>query len=585
MRRRKAGPRGRPNRGRKTRATPPPSFLAAVVTLALALPAVAQPAPEEGNPASPFAFRDVAAETGVADALRGMMGHAAAWGDVDGDGRLDLFVGTFADRPVAEYVAGGADGPVPNRLLVQRNGRFTLSDEDTIGWLGRASGAVLADLDGDGRPDLYVSNNGRLGHQNRLYRNRGGGDFDDVTDAAGAPLHLPETSRSVAAADLDGDGRLELIVLGTVGRSETLIFRNLGGLRFEPWDAIPGDAHGLGLAVADATGNGWPDVFIGGGNRFFANLGGGRFREARELAPVLDWGYDNEGDSPSCGAAFGDVDRDGDLDLLVGSHRKTPWTQPNPVRLFLNEGSTPERIRFREVTGEVGIAPCPMKVPHVEIRDFDNDGWPDLYTAFVTLRDGAVHPAIHRNLGLGPDGVPRFEETALRHRPDFPADADLAPGQRTAAFYDRLVANRRVMYFAPGPSADFDGDGRLDLFLCSWFPRFPSMLLRNETPGGVHLSVGVEAAAGSGINRSGIGSVVRAYQEGRAGDPAALLATEPIVNAVGFCSSRPPIAHLGLGEVERCDLVVSLPGGRGEIVRRGVRAGGRITVEVEGDGR
>ncbi len=95
---------------------------------------------------TPFVFRDVAEETGLREPLQGIMAHAAAWGDVNGDGWLDLFVGTFADRPAANYIAGGASGPVPNHLLINRNGHFEPSYQKGIAWLGRASGSVLADL-------------------------------------------------------------------------------------------------------------------------------------------------------------------------------------------------------------------------------------------------------------------------------------------------------------------------------------------------------------------------------------------------------------------------------------------------------
>ena len=64
----------------------------------------------------PFVFRDVASELGIAQAARGMMAHAAAWGDVDRDGKPDLWIGSFADRPDELYKAGGADGPVPPTL-------------------------------------------------------------------------------------------------------------------------------------------------------------------------------------------------------------------------------------------------------------------------------------------------------------------------------------------------------------------------------------------------------------------------------------------------------------------------------------
>jgi hypothetical protein len=503
------------------------------------------------------------------------MAHAAAWGDVNGDGRIDLFVGTFADRPTALYVAGGAKGPVPNRLLLSDNGRFALSDQPAIAWLGRASGAVLADLDNDGLPDLYVGNNGKLGKDNLLYHNRGGGLFENVTARAGAPMHLPDAARSVTVLDFDGDGLLDVLAVAGLHGGETLLFRNRGGMKFELSDALPRGLTGLGVAVGDVTGNGWPDVMIGGPNRLFVNLGGGKFREADESGLGED--FRREDDSPSCGVALGDVDRDGDLDMLIGSHHKRPWHEPNAIRLFVNLGSTPQRVRFEEVTARAGIRKYPIKVPHVEIRDFDNDGWPDLYTAVVTMRGQSVYPAVYRNLGASGGRSPAFQETAFVHRPDFLAQDDGARGGRSDDFYERLVAERKVMYFAPGPSGDFDNDGRLDLFLPSWWPEFPSMLLRNETAGGHYVDV---AVVGSGrVNRMGIGSQVRAYRAGHAGEADALLASEQIATGYGFCSGQPPIAHLGLGDATTCDLVITLPCGCGQVVRENVAADQKLTAE------
>ena len=528
----------------------------------------------------PFVFRDVAKETGLRAPSAGMMAHAAAWGDVNGDGLLDLFIGTFADRPAEDYIAGGAKGPVPNQLFINRNGRFLPSEQESIAWLGRASGSVLADLDNDGLPDLYVANNGRLGKKNLLYHNEGEGRFKDVTAAAGAPMHLPDTARSVGVLDFDGDGLLDLLVLGTVRNSETLLFRNRGGMKFELSDAIPRDAHGLGVAVGDLTGNGWPDVMIGGPNRLFVNSGGGKFREATELGLNVD--FTREDDSPSCGVAFGDFDRDGRPDMLIGSHHKAPWLKPNAIRLFRNLGSTPQRVRFEEVTEKVGIVKFPMKVPHVEVRDFNNDGWPDLYIAIAIFRDGKIYPAIYKNLGATAGKLPKFEETAFVHRRDFPGPEDLAaPDERSAGFYRRLVANKKLMYYGPGPSGDFDNDGRLDLLLPSWFPKSPTLLLRNETSSGHFLNVEVEGAGG--INRMGIGSVVRAYRAGRSGDPKSLLASEEIATGYGYCSGQPAVAHLGLGAETICDVIVTLPHGKGRIVQRNVKADQRLRINTELD--
>lgn len=526
---------------------------------------------------SPFHFRDVAEEFGLVDPLRGMMGHAAAWGDVDRDGHLDLFVGTFADRPLKIYQDGGASGPVPNRLLVQRDGRFQTVANDSIVWKGRATGSVMADFDNDSWPDLYVSNNGKLGKENLLYRNNRG-KLELVNDEAGAAVNLPDTSRGIGVFDFNGDGLLDLLVLATVGKGPSMLFQNQGDFRFKPSKAFPKDLVGLGVAIGDLTGNGWPDVFVGGPNRLFVNRGRGRYREATELN--LDWGFSAEDAAPSCGVAMGDFDLDGRLDLLIGTHTKKPWTEPVPLRLFRNLGSTIQKVNFQEVTQQVGLKPLPMKAPHVEIRDFDNDGLPDIYTAIVVFKDGRTYPAIYRNLGAKLGELPRFEETAFIHRPDYPQKDDYHAGMRTGDFYEGLVSGHKLMYYAPGPSSDFDGDGRLDLMLPSWFSTQPSLLLKNETPSGNY--VDVEIVGANGLNRNGIGSVARAFPPGEAfvARGSNFIASEAIATGYGYASGQVPIAHLGLGKLTSCDIVVTLPFSKGLIVRRNVKANSRVTIDA-----
>src|SRR6185436_17226322 len=116
-------------------------------------------------PADPIVFNDVTESAGLVAPLAGLMGHGGAWGDFDGDGKIDLFVGGFCDRPNAEYAP--APGPVPNRLFRNGGNRFEMIKDARIETLGRTSGAVFADLDNNGTLELYVANNAKQSAGNR----------------------------------------------------------------------------------------------------------------------------------------------------------------------------------------------------------------------------------------------------------------------------------------------------------------------------------------------------------------------------------------------------------------------------------
>ena len=503
-----------------------------------------------GADSDALSFVDAASSTGIGKALSGIMAHAAACGDIDGDGDLDLYVGNFCDRPDRQYTV--TSGPVPNVLLINDDGRFADSRQDAVVMRARTSGAAFCDLDNDGDLDLYVANNSKttgLRRPNGLFENTRG-HFRDVSSGNAACIVMG--ARSIGVLDFDGDRLLDLLVTGDQWTGgHTRLFRNTGNLAFEDFTAktgLPDPLPGLGVVTPDLNEDGWPDIFISQANRLFLSRGNGAYREAGSEA--FQYEPINREATP-CGVAFGDLDRDGDFDLVIVDH-----SQPARQHLFLNDGMREGVPVFRDATAAAGLDyqfpswtanRLHLKHAHAEIADFDNDGWPDILVAATYDAGGESRPFVCRNLGAH-GGTVRF------HVP--PVDQANA-------------------YFPAGPTADYDRDGRMDVFLTSWFPQSPSRLFLNRSPQQHWLRVRV---IGRTINRMGIGAKVKLYYPGKLGQPQALLGYQEIGISQGFCSSQEAVAHFGLGDLARCDLEVVLPFGRGIVRKENMAANQRITV-------
>jgi enediyne biosynthesis protein E4 len=287
---------------------------------------------------------------------------------------------------------------------------------------------------------------------------------------------------------------------------------------------LPGDIYGLGLAVADLNGDGRPDFFVGHSNRLFLSAPENLYVEPADLKKFFAWEAMNNEDWP-CGAAIGDLNRDGLPDLVLSVHHVKARN-----RIFLSEGIKDGVPRFRDVTAQAGLPEfVPEKSPHVEIRDFDNDGWPDLYfsTAWMDT-DGSVTPLVYRNQGaIG--GSPRFEPIRNLQKDD------------------------KLVYFPAGPSADVDGDGLTDLFLVNWHRGNHCRLFRNTSGGGNRwLDIEIE---GSSFNRQGLGTKVRISAGGK------LLGLQEIGTGWGYASGQIPRCHFGLGDASKVDIEVRFPNG------------------------
>lgn len=478
---------------------------------------------------------DTTAAMGADEPLRGMYGHAAATADVNADGWLDLFVGTFADKPAARYQYRGATGPSPDRLLLGGMDGFSGSTPLPLD-AGRTSGAAFADLDADGDPDLVVTRNlkrGSTGAGALLLENDGG--------RFAKPRSLPvgTGARAIAVTDVDRDQRPDLVVVGDrFAGGSTTVLRNRGDLAFTDITATTGiepSTSSLSVAAADLTGDGWADLVFAGDPHVYVAEGGGRFRADR----VPDLAFTPQGDEDdAAGIAVGDLTGDGRADLVVGQHFNSTVDRrcPQPVRVFVNGTQAGGRARFTDVTETAGIPQFFTKSPHVELEDIDADGRLDIVT---TAADASGQPAVLRN--LGPDG----------DNPTFAAPELGSSSQ----------------YWVTGATGDFDRDGRIDIFVVENDPARPSLLLGNGSPAQVATVRLPAGAAGCAIE-----AVV---------DDGTVIFRRELVTGRGYAGGGPAEIYVGLGDRPAVS-VRAVPVGRGRAgsVAR-VQAGGSATLACE----
>lgn len=292
-------------------------------------------------------FVDVTETAGVGDPL---WSASAALADTDGDGDLDLYVTHYVDfsldnnlkcgspvRELVTYCHPEVFNPLPDRFY--RNRGDGLFDDATAeaGFadaVGNGLGVIFGDMDRDGDQDLYVANDMNA---NFLFQNQGDGTFADIALLSGAALSdrgLPEAGMGVEIGDLDGDGLPEIMVTHLDQQTNALYSATDGGIFLDrrfPWRLAEASMAqvGFGLAFADFDSDGDLDIVVANGhimpnvaewgrgttfrqsNQVFRNDGRGRFQE------VVDAGL--EVVRSSRGLAIGDLDGDGDLDLVISN--------------------------------------------------------------------------------------------------------------------------------------------------------------------------------------------------------------------------------------------------------------------------
>jgi len=390
-------------------------------------------------------FEDVTKAVG----LTGMSNLAAAWGDYDNDGWVDL------------YVAG--------QLWRNEGGRrFTRVDQGQLANLG-----IWGDYDNDGYRDLFCWREWKV--PARLYHNDRGRRL--VQAAKPLPKQPMQRSRGAAWGDFNNDGFLDIYEggyehLNTRAPQPDAILTNdrKGGFRLT-WKTPGRPQPARGVTAADYDEDGDLDVYVSNyrlaPNLLWENDGQGRFTNV-----AAQRGVDGDGQlgawGHTIGSAWGDLDNDGHLDLFVGNFSHSPAYQDRP-KFYRNLG--PGRaFAFEDKSGAAGLA-WQESFASPALGDFDNDGDLDLLFTTVYPRD---HCVLYRN-----DGGWSFTDVTARS------------GISAARTYQAALA-------------DYDNDGDLDLVT-------GGKLLRNNHSGGHWLKVRLEGD-GRAVNRDAVGACVRIVQ-------------------------------------------------------------------------
>ena len=521
-----------------------------------------------------------------------LIGLAGAWWGLHGRDAS----GPEAAQPAAPTADGSAAGAVDDGtglfvdvtarsgIVAQHKTPDGLMD-DMIESVG--SGAIAFDYDGDGRRDIYVLRPGA----NRLYRNRGGMSFEDVTQRSGTGHE--GHAFSAAAADYDNDGDVDLFVFN---QGPNVLYRNKGDGTFEDVTAKAGIA-GNACSVAgtlfdnDGDGDGWLDLYVGNYLTFDPSY---KLHYAPDVFPGPlafaaedDVIYRNKGDGTfedvtartgldlipgrTMGVVATDFDGDGICDIFTANDASANF-------LLRGEGG----LRFREVGAEAGVAfgfhGEATGAMAGAVGDFDLDGLPDMHVTdtrygslYRNLGKGLFHDSAYKSgiatvsaqwvswgggfLDFDNDGdVDLILIDGDLHRPTGRPDLLLenvgggrfenASARGGAHFYRELLGRAGLL-------ADFDDDGAIDVFI-TMIDDAP-VLLRNR-----HLDKNhwVTLALVARDKKPALGARVTLTAGGRT-----WVQTHYLPSC--YLTQDDPRIHFGLGSADRIDtLEIRWPSGR-----------------------
>jgi len=462
-------------------------------------------------------FRDVTKQAGI-DYSR--HSYSQCWGDIDGDGLIDIFIVNHVGRP----------------SLLKNTGDGTF--KDITKWSGTRKrgdlhGCAVADYDNDGDSDIYVSvgaNKGKGKGLNMLYRNNGKGRFVNVASAAGV-TDPKGRGRSVSWVDYNNDGLLDLFVANDRrADAPSVLFRNNGDGGFTDVSEEAGLKIVDRLAEAswvDYDNDGFMDLTVSvykkhlkGDINLYRNEGDGTFRKVRTFA--------------GRSYAWGDYDNDGDMDILIINRPRhhisryeigfLPYIFRGSVELYENRGGG----EFEDVSDRAGLDGS-MGGHKAVFFDYDNDGDLDIYLVVSGTKGNNINDIVFRNNG---DGT--FTDVTRQ----IGLVQEGFGGRGYAAAY-----------------ADYNGDGFLDIFLTNGKQFFadsspkdaegPYVLYENVGGGGHWLKIRLR---GTKSNRDGIGARISLYAGGR------MQYRQSTGGMEGYVQNT-KIIHFGLGNHVKADRI------------------------------
>jgi hypothetical protein len=480
-------------------------------------------------------------------------GAGAAWLDVDHDGWIDAIVlggSRLASRGRGEDPAI-ARGPSTTRVYRNLQGRRFEDVTEASGLARTAWGSSLCagDYDGDGAADLFVTAFGA----NVLYRNAGG-RFEDRTEAAGVLGGGARWGSGCSFLDYDRDGDLDLFVANYLAfdlktakepgeginclwkgvpvncgpkglpTDTNLLFRNAGNGRFEDVSEASGIArvrnrYPMSVVAADLDEDGWVDLYVASDSTAAIHYHNNRDGTFTDAALSRGTAFSESGmPQAGMGAAAGDVDADGRLDLV-----KTHFADDIPA-LYRALGNG----RFAEVAMATGLGSVNRYVEWgVGLPDLDNDGWHDLM--YVT---GNVYPEVERLVPGYPHRGPRVVFRNVGGGTFADVTAGSGPGATTPH------SSRGAAF------GDFDNDGDVDVLVMN-MNEPPSLLRNDQRSGNRWLQVRLEGAR---ANRQGLGATVRVTASGRTQARA-------VLSQASFYSLDDLRLSFGLGQAGRAERV------------------------------